>query len=58
MYIFPAAAENNISSAQSLSHVQFFATHGLQHTRLPFPTPTAWQEEKGTTEDEMVGWHH
>ena len=19
---------------------------------------TDWQEEKGTTEDEMVGWHH
>ena len=32
--------------------------HGLQRTRLPCPTPTPRQEEKGTTEDEMVGWHH
>ena len=21
-------------------------------------TPVLWKEEKGTTEDEMVGWHH
>ena len=21
-------------------------------------TPVLWQEEKGTTEDEMAGWHH
>ena len=29
---------------------------------LPFPSPDAgmdWgQEEKGTTEDQMAGWHH
>ena len=25
---------------QSLSHVQLFAPHGLQHTRLPCPSPT------------------
>ena len=25
---------------QSLSHVQLFATHGLQHTRIPCPSPT------------------
>ena len=25
--------------------------HGLQRTRLPCPTPTPRQEEKGTTED-------
>ena len=25
---------------QSLSHVQLFATHGLQHTRLPCPSPS------------------
>ena len=28
------------SSVQSLSHVWLFATHGLQHTRLPCPSPT------------------
>ena len=28
------------SSVQSLSHVQLFATHGLQHARLPCPSPT------------------
>ena len=25
---------------QSLSHVQLFATHGLQHARLPCPSPS------------------
>ena len=25
---------------QLLSHIQFFVTHGLQHTRLPCPSPT------------------
>ena len=28
------------SSVQSLSCVRLFATHGLQHTRLPYPSPT------------------
>ena len=28
------------SSVQSLSHVWLFATHGLQHARLPCPSPT------------------
>ena len=28
-----------ISSVQSLSHVQFFAAHELQHARLPCPLP-------------------
>ena len=28
------------SSVQSLSCVQLFATHGLQHTRSPCPSPT------------------
>ena len=28
------------SSVQLLSHVQLFATHGLQHARLPCPSPT------------------
>ena len=27
-------------SVQSLSHVQLFVTHGLQHTKLPCPSPT------------------
>ena len=30
-----------ICSVQSLSHVQLFATHGLQHGRLPCPSPTS-----------------
>ena len=30
-----------ISSVQLLSSVQLFATHGLQHARLPCPTPTS-----------------
>ena len=29
-----------IFSVQSLSHVWFFAPHGLQHARLPCPPPT------------------
>ena len=29
-----------ILSVQSLSHVWLFATHGLQHARLPCPSPT------------------
>jgi len=29
-----------ISSVQSLSHVWLFETHGLQHARLPCPSPT------------------
>ena len=28
------------SLVQSLSHVQIFVTHGLQHARLPCPSPT------------------
>ena len=31
---------NHFCSVQSLSHVRLFATHGLQHTRLPCPSPT------------------
>ena len=30
----------NISSVQLLSHVRLFATHGLQHSRPPCPSPT------------------
>ena len=29
-----------IVAVQSLSHVQLFVTHGLQHTRLPCPSPS------------------
>ena len=29
-----------ISSVQLLSHIQLSVTHGLQHTRLPCPSPT------------------
>ena len=29
-----------IHSVQSLSHIWLFATHGLQHARLPCPSPT------------------
>ena len=29
-----------LSSVQSLSHVQLFATHGMQHARPPCPSPT------------------
>ena len=29
-----------VSSVQLLSHVQLFGTQGLQHTRLPCPSPT------------------
>ena len=32
--------ENAISSVQSFSHVRLFVTHGLQHIRLPCPSPT------------------
>ena len=28
-----------LSSVQLLSHVRLFVTHGLQHTRLPCPSP-------------------
>ena len=28
------------SLVQSFSHIRLFATHGLQHTRLPCPSPT------------------
>ena len=31
---------NRFSSVQSLSCVRLFATHGLQHARLPCPSPT------------------
>ena len=31
---------SHFSSVQSLSHVQIFVTHGLQHNRLPCPSPT------------------
>ena len=29
-----------IHSFQSLSHVQLYTTHAVQHTRLPYPSPT------------------
>ena len=32
--------QKTISSVQSLSHLQLFAPHGLQHTRLPCSSPT------------------
>ena len=32
--------ENAFSSVQSFSHVRLFVTHGLQHIRLPCPSPT------------------
>ena len=36
----PGRASVQFSSVQSLSHVQLFATHELQHTRPPCPSPT------------------
>ena len=30
----------SVSSVQSFSRVRLFATHGLQHARLPCPSPT------------------
>ena len=33
-------AQVYISSVQLLSRVQLFATHGLQHARLPCPLPS------------------
>ena len=38
-YIFSIYIYMHVS-VQSLSHFQFFATHGLQHTTLPCPSPS------------------
>ena len=40
--IFVKVVEHShqFSSVQSLSHVWLFVTHGLQHARLPCPSPT------------------
>ena len=35
-----ASLQLQFSSVQSLRHVQLFATHGLQHARLPCPSPS------------------
>ena len=45
MYLWNRITESELQSYQfgsveSLSRVQLFATHGLQHTRLPCPSPT------------------
>ena len=45
MYLWKKITESELQSYQfgsveSLSRVQRFATHGLQHTRLPCPSPT------------------
>ena len=37
---FPCSKVSIFSSVQSLSHVRLFMTHGLQHARLPCPSPT------------------
>ena len=41
--------------------LQYFG-HLMQRADLIGKDPDAgrdwWQEEKGTTEDEMIGWHH
>ena len=42
-------------SVQSLSHVRIFAT---PWTAAPDAGRYWGQEKKGTTEDEMAGWHH
>ena len=39
-YIISNWYSSHISSVQSLSFVWLFATHGLQHTRLPCPSPS------------------
>ena len=31
----------SVAVVQSLSSVELFVTHGLQHTRLPCPSPTS-----------------
>ena len=36
------AGRPQFSSVQSLSCVWLFVTHGLQHARLPCPSPTPW----------------
>ena len=40
--------------------LQYFATwcEGLTHLKRPWCWERLRQEEKGTPEDEMVGWHH
>ena len=43
------------SSVQSLSHVWLFATHGLQHTRLPCPSPTTGACSKSYP---LSWWYH
>ena len=40
MYTLKKNGNIQFSSVQSLSHVQLFATHELQHARPPCPSPT------------------
>ena len=49
-----------IESSQFLNELWQMDTFELTHWKRPWPdTRKDWrQEEKGTTEDEMVGWHH
>ena len=61
------AARSYFTKQTQFSSVQFSRSvvsdslrpHRLQHARPPYPPGRHWgQEEKGTTEDEMAGWHH
>ena len=61
--------QHHSSNASILRHSAFFTVH-ISHsymttgktialTRRAFDAGRDWgQEEKGTTEDEMAGWHH
>ena len=40
LWLFSLPVLHQFSSGQSLSHVQLFATHGLQHSRLPCLSPS------------------
>ena len=55
LYYIDPSRIRRVCSVQLLSHVQLFATHELQHARLPCPSPTPWVQ---TNPCPLSGWCH
>ena len=56
---FPFTEDHVLSELSTMTRPSWVALHCMAHSFIELDAGQDWrQEEKGTTEDEMVGWHH
>ena len=55
----PPPVDHVLSELSTMTRPSWVALHSMAHSFNELDAGQDWrQEEKGTTEDEMVGWHH